>query len=45
MNMQTDVLTLKARAKRGLKTGWRDYWRPWTLAFELLRALYRRIVH
>ena len=45
MNTQTEMLTLQARVKRGLKSGWRDYWRPWTLAFELLRWLYRRIVH
>ncbi|MEX3984324.1 hypothetical protein AB4Y45_35795 [Paraburkholderia sp. EG287A] len=45
MNTQTDVLTLKARLKRGLMSGWRDYWRPWTFAFELLRGLFRRIVH
>jgi hypothetical protein len=45
MNTKTDVLTLKARLKRGLKSGWRDYWRPWTWPFELLRKLFRLVVH
>ncbi|WP_156992459.1 hypothetical protein [Paraburkholderia oxyphila] len=44
MNTQIDALTLKDRLKRRLKSGWRDYWRPWIFTFEQIQRLYRRIV-